>query len=481
MSRRWCFVLALLILALGAGSSRLAAQQISALCYYEGREAVCDVRPGQAKQVSDITAKVDGKAIQGTSYEPFDRSSRTAAWYFLIQQTANPRDSAQVVDRITQQGGSRRLFGIGTFSDKFEERAALGATPGDIARFKEQRSFKAGDRTDLFRSAQDGIEKLTAAGIKADRKALVLFADGRADFGQSGRDRLIKAMNDKNILLYTVFMASKSDQGADARQLEDLKTDAGGVWLKATDCSAKARREGLCSDVELEESAVRDFFFYLERGGQLRFPASAVSKSSELTFTVAFADGTTAQSKPVTLGTNPDFKTEPEPGVLDRAKDFVMDNPLIAGGGAVLALGILMLAAATLSRRPPAASEAYGRTEISPIAFGETVILTPRLNPNPEHVYAWLQFLDADARRVPIDATNVRIGRHGDNDIVLQNKTVHRQHAFLHMTPDKHFTINDLGGENGTVVNGQKCSQRDLNDGDLIELGEVRLRFFSNM
>lgn len=476
----WCcrgVLLGALILCLGAWNSRLAAQQVSAFCHNEGNETVCDIRPGQAKQVNDITAKVDGKPVPHASYQSFDNGGRVTAWYFLIQQTANPRDSIQVVDRLTQQGGSRRIFGIGTFSDKFEERVALGATAGDVARLKkEQINFKANDKTDLFRSVQDAIDKLAASGIKADRKALVVFADGRTNYGQSGRDRLIKTAKEKNISLITVFMARRGDSGADARQLEDLKNDTGGVWLAASDCSARSRSEGLCRDVELDEGALRDFFLYLERGGQLRFPASAISKSSELTFSVAFTDGTNEQSRPVAL--DPAIGTEKR--WLDQARDFVSDNLVIAAGLAVLALGILVLAATMLFRRSPGAPEWDEHTEISPIASGETVILTPRLNPNPEQVFAWLQFLDADARRVPVDTTNVRIGRHKDNDIVLQNKTVHRQHAFLHMTPDKRFTINDLGGENGTVVNGQRCNLRDLSDGDLIELGEVRLRFFSN-
>src|SRR5262249_44789991 len=60
---------------------------------------------------------------------------------------------------------------------------------------------------------------------------------------------------------------------------------------------------------------------------------------------------------------------------------------------------------------------------------GDTVILTPELDARPpDKIYAWLQFLDADSKRVPIGSTNVRIGRSKDNDIILQNKTVHRNH-----------------------------------------------------
>ena len=41
--------------------------------------------------------------------------------------------------------------------------------------------------------------------------------------------------------------------------------------------------------------------------------------------------------------------------------------------------------------------------------------------------------------------------------------------------------IRDLGGDNGVVVNNIKQQTHELNDGDLVELGEVRLRFRVNM
>jgi hypothetical protein len=168
-----------------------------------------------------------------------------------------------------------------------------------------------------------------------------------------------------------------------------------------------------------------------------------------------------------------------------------------AGAAGVAAMGLLLFAAAMVARRNrghlaiPGAGEVHevydqaGRfgsaSDSTIIAGGDTVILTPTNDRSPpDRIYAWLQFLDANSTRVPIGATSVRIGRHADNDICLQNKTVHRQHAILHKTHEGRFSIRDLGGSNGVVVNNERLQQTDLSDGDLIELGEVRLRFFSN-
>ena len=74
--------------------------------------------------------------------------------------------------------------------------------------------------------------------------------------------------------------------------------------------------------------------------------------------------------------------------------------------------------------------------------------------------------------------TNLRIGRHQDNDICLQNNSVSRRHAVLHYKPDmRSFVITNLGTGNGVIVNKVKKDSHELHDGDLVELGEVRLRF----
>lgn len=497
--------------SLAVSSTAVLAQQVNAYCYRDSRDVVCDVRPGEVKQISSVTATVGGKAVQTSGYEPYDAGAGTAAWYFLIQQSVNAKDSAQVIDRITQQGGSRRIFGVGMFSDNFKELAGLGATSGDIGKIKSQK-FETGSKTDLYRSIQEAVAKLGAQGVKADRKAIVVFGNGSSSW-QSGRDQLVKSINDSNILLYLVHM-TKGRSAGDYKELEKLRDETGGVLLNAVDCGA-ARSGKSCDNVDLEESTIRDFFLHLERGATVKLPSSAVPNGSDLVLSVNFVDGKTAQSKPLAVrqGAPLPPSAAVNTPIWERAVQMAVENPVISGAAGALGLGVLLLGGAMLTRRDRSAMpsgysddatafDPTGRSTGMHTAMGntghgmlngggstvaavpagsDTVILTPSIDSNPpQHIYAWLQFLDSDSKRVPIGSTNVRIGRHKDNDIILQNKTVHRQHAVLHMTSDKRFSIRDLGGENGTMVNGQRCNQKDLGDGDMIELGEVRLRFFAN-
>jgi FHA domain-containing protein len=72
-----------------------------------------------------------------------------------------------------------------------------------------------------------------------------------------------------------------------------------------------------------------------------------------------------------------------------------------------------------------------------------------------------------------------RIGRHRDNDIRLSDRSVHRRHAVIKRTPDEAFLILDISGSHGSGVrvNGQRTERVQLADGDVIELGRVRLKF----
>ena len=77
----------------------------------------------------------------------------------------------------------------------------------------------------------------------------------------------------------------------------------------------------------------------------------------------------------------------------------------------------------------------------------------------------------------------LRIGREEDNDIRISSRAVHRYHAAIHREDVGSYRITDLSGfqGNGVVVNGRRCDEAELHDGDLIELGPGRLRFHAGL
>src|SRR5579863_8899408 len=69
-----------------------------------------------------------------------------------------------------------------------------------------------------------------------------------------------------------------------------------------------------------------------------------------------------------------------------------------------------------------------------------------------------------------------RIGRHPGNHIVISDLGVSKQHAELRRTPAGRYSIIDLGSHDGTYVNGTRVSQQELNDGDIIAIGNATFR-----
>ena len=80
----------------------------------------------------------------------------------------------------------------------------------------------------------------------------------------------------------------------------------------------------------------------------------------------------------------------------------------------------------------------------------------------------------ASGEDFPIEGS-VTIGR-SECDITLEDDLVSRRHATVRSTPGG-LEIEDLGSRNGTLVNGERIEPvRSLREGDIVEIGEVRLR-----
>ncbi|HEX7500859.1 MAG TPA: FHA domain-containing protein [Polyangia bacterium] len=77
-----------------------------------------------------------------------------------------------------------------------------------------------------------------------------------------------------------------------------------------------------------------------------------------------------------------------------------------------------------------------------------------------------------------LDRPSHVVGRTGENDITINHKSISRHHAKI-VREGSRYVILDLESANGVRVGGVEGDRIELQSGDVIELGEVRLRFLS--
>jgi FHA domain-containing protein len=84
-------------------------------------------------------------------------------------------------------------------------------------------------------------------------------------------------------------------------------------------------------------------------------------------------------------------------------------------------------------------------------------------------------FLILDGQRtIPLHEAVINIGRRLDNQIVVDDPSVSRNHAQLRLRYG-HYVVYNLGSTGGTFVNGQRIEECVLRPGDVISLGSVPL------
>ena len=75
---------------------------------------------------------------------------------------------------------------------------------------------------------------------------------------------------------------------------------------------------------------------------------------------------------------------------------------------------------------------------------------------------------------VCVDRDWLVVGRGRGADLVLAEPTISRSHAAIGFDAQGFF-VQDLGSTNGTLVNGGKAERTVLKDGDVIQMGKLKL------
>ena len=154
---------------------------------------------------------------------------------------------------------------------------------------------------------------------------------------------------------------------------------------------------------------------------------------------------------------------------------------LMLGLVAIVAIPALALSSRSISwaKRGPEATRRYRGKAVLPLDVTQDIASEAVTLPG----HASVEIVGAGGAQFSILRDMFRIGREADNDIRIPSFAVHRYHAAIHRETFGDYRITDLSGieGNGLVVNGQRCSDAQLADGDVIELGPGRLRFHGGL
>src|SRR5262245_28985887 len=79
-------------------------------------------------------------------------------------------------------------------------------------------------------------------------------------------------------------------------------------------------------------------------------------------------------------------------------------------------------------------------------------------------------------REISLGRTLLSIGRDPSNDLVLPDAMVSRRHAVIEYRGSQYY-LRDCNSSNGSVINGDRVSEKSLRDGDVVAIGSARLLF----
>jgi hypothetical protein len=362
--------------------------------------------------------------------------------------------------------------------------------------------FDSQDPELLYHGAKEAIVK-SLGTIQADRRFLVIISDGITRDTADSEEDVVKAARDARVHICTIGFPKSPTEAGQIERLARLAEQTGGLAWSA---------EG--PELSLPAGWDSNLLKFMSSGGRCEVNLTGRTAPVDLAFKVKtnadriFTLAYTLESLPAPLpspGTSSPPVSAASPGTSTTSISAPSATPipsasatpsqtsfwaslparlrthlaLAAGAGIALLLVLaLLLGWVVRAMRKPKPEISDDMTVLS----SESPSLTTEVInvPEPsEPVLAWLVNLDADSTRHPITKTAMRIGRKQDNDLVMKNDTVSGHHAEILKRGDK-FMIADLGASNGVFVRGKRVEKTPLENGDIIELGEVRLRFTLN-
>lgn len=428
----------------------------------------CHYRPLFPGTISDIQASSGNLELSTKENKGF--SEDITAIFFLIDTSDPGRQNViekniQQIERLLVASKQSHRLGLASFDKKLRILAPIGSSKSQI--IASMKGIKAeGKTTELYRSLLLTIEKLSR--INASRKAIFLFSDGQAEDKAYFHADVVKAARRKGVVINSIGFPRSVSLSVALQILRRLSEETGGIFTEAN------------NKFDLNDKFYRQPFNNIDVGDDMRVDMTSLAANNSLSTTevtlnfitdIGNIDIRVPVSLPITSMANLPATALPPVPVTPAQPQIRVVTPDLEPEkidfwlwyGLPVALVILflisMITLVLIYRKQPDKS---------------TVASNVQQQNKP---FAYLISQEENSTRYPIMSTTWRIGRSRDNELTLDDSSVSRLHAEIHRYNNGNFFILDMQSLNGIYVNEEQVSNKKLQEGDIIEIGDIFLRF----
>ena len=456
-----------------------AGKQFVSRCEPVDEKAVakCYVRTGDSTELTRITVrKSERHDSRKVTRWQFGTQNESTSTVILVDGSDKISPSLQNIIREEIESiffpaiRPNRKFGLASFAVDTEiivpptsDRQQLS----DALKTMQRRSSSH----ELYRAALDAIRSLK--NESADLKFLVIVSNGKTRDSAYRRSDVVKLAKDENIRIFTLGFLQSAKGSPQLQSMRRLAEETGGFFAKAN-----------LSDKRLPIDFRARFLQAIEGETGISFEADRTGENQEFLIEAALKSGETATGKLLIPGSEA-AKVRFKYAFLTLSNPYVSGTILflVVAAGGIMAWFRFKTPSAKINSGPVDDLNSETPNKHNPGPQPQTKgrqaekKLTEDLAVRLEG--ASLEVIGHESDPRAIDKPKLRIGRSETSDLHLADPTVHRHHAIIRVTDKGRFTIEDISGENGNgvYINDEKIAQADLFHDDVIELGNVLLRF----
>ena len=458
-------------------SNRHLDRNVDLRCQQQQQQLSCDLR-FLKHDLAGIIPKlvIEGNELAAPVVEKLSETTAPHSAIMFLVDSSDPRRAATVqlvaeqVRAMTATADPGTLLGLAAFDKGLQLLQATTANHAEVIAASEKLLAK-GKVTELYRSTGEAIELLR--DVPVPRKAIYIFSDGLAEDTAYDLDSTIASARDHNITIYGFGYARTASAAVGLQTLRRLSEETGGSFIEAA------------NDASLSQQVLQQAAGYVTAGNIISWDLAEIISTPGDKDTAA-SIGLQAGGRTISLALDlhlqdrveplPEPEPEPPPpppvvitvpAIDEEVAEVQQKNYLaifILAASVLLLVLVLVLYTMRSMKKDSAAPQVVAAADNS-----------------TKPVYAYVRPADApqdsDESAIPINNNPWRVGRGSNNDHVINDSSVSRNHAEISYLGANKFRLVDLGSSNGVLVNGEKIEGAEIKDGDLIELGDIKLVF----